>query len=123
MLKAKSLEKVIANKMKNKKGQALIEFVLIIPIILLALLAIIDFSMVFYNKNHLEGVLNGSITYVLNGKTSSEIKELIDDEDIKLSITFEEKIVKVKLTKEVDLISPFFKSNFNIETERAVIYE
>ncbi len=123
MLKAKSLEKVIANKMKNKKGQALIEFVLIIPIILLALLAIIDFSMVFYNKNHLEGVLNDSITYVLNGKTSSEIKELIDDEDIKLSITFEEEIVKVKLTKEVDLISPFFKSNFNIETERAVIYE
>ena len=83
--------------------------------------------MVFYNKNHLEGVLNDSITYVLNGKTTSEIKELINDDDIELFITFEEDVVKVKLTKDINLITPFssiFLSNpLTIETERTVIYE
>ena len=111
----------------NKKGQALVEFVLIIPILIMVLCAIIDFSFIFYNKNHLEGVLNDSVTYVLNGKTSEEIRKLINDDDVNLSVEFDGDIVKVKLTKSINLITPvsrlFINSPYTIETERAVFYE
>lgn len=111
----------------NKKGQALVEFVLIIPILIMVLCAVIDLSFIFYNKSHLEGVLNDSVTYVLNGKTSTEIKELIDDTSINLSLDINENLVTIKLTKDVDLITPFIGSildnPYTIETKRVVLYE
>lgn len=111
----------------NKKGQALVEFVLIIPILIMVLFAIVDFSFIFYNKNHLEGVLNDSVTYVLNGKTDAEIKELIDDTSIKLTLNTNDNLVSIKLTKDIKLITPFIGSildnPYTIETERVVLYE
>ena len=38
----------------NNKGQALIEFVLILPVFLFILFAIIDFGMIFSTKSNLE---------------------------------------------------------------------
>ena len=44
--------------MMNKRGQALIEFVLILPVLLLLIFAFIDFGRIIVCKNHLEGVMN-----------------------------------------------------------------
>ena len=56
--------------MLDKKGQALIEFVLILPILIMLIFAVIDFGNIFVNKNELEstlGMINDiekqSITY------------------------------------------------------------
>lgn len=38
----------------NKKGQALIEFVLILPIFLMILFVIVDFGNLLYSKNKLQ---------------------------------------------------------------------
>ncbi len=44
--------------MKNKKGQALVEFVLILPVLIFLILAFIDVSRLMIMKNHLESVLS-----------------------------------------------------------------
>lgn len=41
----------------NKRGQALVEFVLILPILIFILLAFVDISRLMIMKNHLESVL------------------------------------------------------------------
>lgn len=42
----------------NKKGQALIEFVLVLPILIFILLLVVDMGRLMIMKNHLETVLN-----------------------------------------------------------------
>lgn len=42
----------------NKKGQALVEFVLVLPVLIFLLLAFIDIARLMIMKNHLESVLN-----------------------------------------------------------------
>ena len=120
------MDKVIAQQIKNKKGQALVEFVLILPILLLFLFVIIDFANIYYSKNHLEGVISDVVTFVENGKTTDEIYSSLDDEyflDIKTSDGY----VTVKLSKEVDLITPMasiiFGEPYKIYTQRTIIYE
>ena len=44
--------------MKNKKGQALVEFVLILPVLIFIILAFIDISRLMIMKNHLESMLS-----------------------------------------------------------------
>ncbi len=41
----------------NKKGQALVEFVLILPILIFLILAMIDIARLMIMKNHLESLL------------------------------------------------------------------
>ena len=40
----------------NRKGQALVEFVLILPIFIMILFSIVDFGMIFNKKNELENI-------------------------------------------------------------------
>ena len=42
----------------NRKGQALVEFVLVLPILIFILLLVIDMGRLMIMKNHLETVLN-----------------------------------------------------------------
>ena len=48
--------------MKNNKGQALVEFVIILPVMLLLIFSIIDFGIVIYEKNNLENVISDAVT-------------------------------------------------------------
>ena len=86
MLREISLGKdiVLIQMRRNSKGQALVEFVIILPIILMILFIIIDFSNIFYQKNHLESTLNDVVEYKENGKSNSYIKDKINDSSISI---------------------------------------
>ena len=96
--------------MLNRKGQALIEFVLILPILIMLIFAVIDFGNIFVNKNELEtalGVLNdidrSSITYnniyaLVNNKRSKKI-------NVKMS-GIENGYITVTLERKLDIITP-----------------
>ena len=93
-------------KLKNKKGQALVEFVIILPIILMILFIIIDFSHVYYERNHLEGTLNDIVYLVKENKHDNEIKKIIDN-SINYKIHYEGEYAHISMTKEVMLVTPF----------------
>ena len=88
----------------NKKGQALVEFVLILPVFILILFAIVDFGTILSKKNELE---NDSIDIVLlinNGTNIDEIKSKYSDLDIDLKDV--DKYTEIKITKSINIITP-----------------
>lgn len=88
----------------NRKGQALVEFVLILPVFILILFAIVDFGTILSKKNELE---NDSIDIVLlinNGTSIDEIKSKYSDLDIDLKDV--DKYTDIKITKSINIITP-----------------
>ena len=55
----------------NNKGQALVEFVLILPIFIFLVFLSVDIGRIIYAKNHLESELNETVT-LLEDKKSYE---------------------------------------------------
>lgn len=110
----------------DKKGQALVEFVIIMPIIMMIIFIIIDFSNVFYQKNNLENTTNDIVRLRENGKSNEYIQKSMP-KDIKISYIPENNNIKLEVTKNIKLITPFssmfFKSPYQIKTERVLLYE
>ena len=108
----------------NKRGQALVEFILVLPILLLLIFALIDFGKILVCKNHLEGVMN-------------EVSELSDDEitaylrkDTDYKISYDVKYDEyrnITLVATVDLITPgmknILKNPYVVKVERSIVYE
>lgn len=127
MSREKKQEKdiVLNQKIKNK-GQALVEFVIILPIIMIIIFVIIDFSNVFYQKNNLESIMNSVVTYKENGKSNEYIKNQIKD-DVKITYEINNENLTINISKDIKLITPFssmfFESPYTISTERIILYE
>ena len=54
--------------MKNNKGQALVEFIIIMPILILLFVSIFDMGLVMLNKYKLENELDTIISYYNNNE-------------------------------------------------------
>ncbi len=111
---------------KNNKGQALVEFVIILPIIIMILFVVIDFAFVFYNKNSLEGVMDNVSIYQQNGKSYDEINKLLDSDTV-MKYNYQGDKLEIVLTKKVNLITPFassfLKNPYKITTKRVLFNE
>lgn len=111
---------------KKNKGQALVEFVIILPIILMIIFVIIDFSNVYYQKNALENQINEVVTYKKANKTNQYIKNKLN-KNIKITYQTDDNLLKITLKKDIKLITPFSKiitkNPFTIKTERTIINE
>ena len=111
--------------MKNNKGQALIEFILILPVILAILLVIIDLGKIFNEKNTLENTSIDIIELYKNGKSIDEIKNKYND--IFITTSIEDNYLSLKLKKEIEIITPglniVLDNPFVVEVERVVYYE
>ena len=88
----------------NNKGQALVEFVLILPVFVFILFIIIDFGMIINSKNSLENKSVDSIEMVKNNESIDDIKMLYSDIDIE--VKEDNKYLRVTLTEDVKLITP-----------------
>lgn len=117
--------------MLDKKGQALIEFVLILPILIMLIFAVIDFGTIFVNQNELENALSlvndmekDSINYnnvysVVNKKRSKEISVIISP--------VVDGYITVTLERKIDIITPglnlFLDDPYTVEVQRVIRYE
>ena len=112
----------------SKKGQALVEFIIVLPVLLFILLAIIDYGNLSYNKNKLENIMTDVSNMYRNNESEIEINDFIkkNDKDTKMDIIFEDKYINIKLSKPYDYITPGFDSIFKtkeIVVERTVYNE
>ena len=111
--------------MKNNKGQALVEFILILPVILAILLVIIDLGKIFNEKNTLENTSIDIIELYKNGKSIDEIKDKYFD--ISITTNIDNNYLTLKLKKEIEIITPglniVLDNPFIVEVERVVYYE
>lgn len=111
--------------MVRKRGQALVEFVLILPIMILLLLGFIDLGRVVFFKYQLEENLDEVVELYRNDGVK-EVDAFIDklDNELNYSIVADEDFEKVTLTKEVVIITPglnlILKSPYSISVSRVI---
>lgn len=126
--------------MKKRKGQAVIEIALVLPILLLTFCAIADFGRILYASTHLNIVTQEAVRLAGLGKSDSEIKDyvsnnvqLVDKDAVSVSITPSESSRKsgdyatVKITYKVKYITPLIStilpSPFNVNTQSTIRVE
>lgn len=110
----------------NRKGQALVEFVLILPIFVLILLVIVDFGNILVTKNKLENDASDIVRIIRNNDDIVNLEEEYPNINIEV-IDYKDKYKKITLTSEVK-INTFFLDKilgdpFVVNTERVISYE
>lgn len=108
----------------NRRGQALIEFVLILPVLLMIIFAFIDFGRIILCKTHLEGVMNEVVP--LYEKQDEIDKYLQKDDSYKIKYRIEEnEYKKITLETKIELITPglknILKNPYKIVVERSIL--
>ena len=66
----------------NKKGQALVEFLLVLPVLVFVILLVVDLGKLMIMRNHLESIL------VTVDKNTTEVKDLEYDINIEKKDNF-----------------------------------
>ena len=109
--------------MKKNSGQALIEFVIILPIILMILLYIIEFGRITLKKYELESNMQ-LITELYKDNKLEEMNNYINSNNIGIEITKNNELTTIVIRKNIKTNMPLINRILgnNIETKR-IIYE
>lgn len=109
--------------MKKNGGQALIEFVIILPIILIILLYIIEFGRITLKKYELESNME-LITELYKDKKQDEMNNYMNSNNITIEITKNNELTTIIIRKNIKTNMPLINRILgnNIETKRT-IYE
>ena len=89
----------------NNKGQTLVIFVILLPILLIVLTLIVDLGFLYIEKRNIDNIVYDSIEYYLeniNDKDiDSKVKELLNKnvDNIKISIDETEEYVEINVSK------------------------
>lgn len=117
-------------KKKNQAGQALVEFVIILPIFIFMILAVIDIGKILYYQNNLESKMDEVITtYEKNKNYDETVKKLeMEDDELELEVNNKDnKYVEFNLKKELDIVTPglnlVFKNPYSVTVKRVIYYE
>ena len=116
-------------KLKKRTGQALVEFVIILPIFIFMILAVVDIGKILYLKNNLETKIEDIITMYDSTKNQELIFQKLDlkAEKLDLKIKQDQEYLEFLLEKKVEIITPglnlIFKNPYIISTKRVIPYE
>ncbi len=89
----------------NKKGQALVEFVLILPVILIIIMSITTIGNLYLEKYKLNNDLDMCTTLYLNDK-NDELKAYIMEQDISFDTSDEGEFTEITVSKELEVSMP-----------------
>lgn len=115
--------------MKNKKGQALIEFVILLPIFLFLFFGVIDVGKIILTKNRLENELGMTAEELQKNKSVEEIQKRLkkENDNIELELKTEEKEIHVILKEKISIITPglnlIFKPPYEVKVESWIPHE
>lgn len=105
----------------KKRGQALVEFIIILPVAVMLVLMIVDFGRIMYFKTTLESTVSDAIILYNKGNNLDEIKEKLDYQDIEISSN------KISAKKSVDIVAPglnlLFDNPYTIVASRVLNYD
>ena len=106
----------------NRKGQALVEFVLILPIFLLILFAVVDFGMILSKKNELENISVDVVSMIKNNDNIVDINNHYPD--ITIEVKEEGEYIRVIIYEEIDIMTPGLNhvlgDPYKIKVERVI---
>ena len=107
----------------NNKGQSLVLFIMIIPILLLIMVFVYDMGMLLYEKDRLSNTVNMAIDYALDNKevSNEEIEELIDrniNREVEIKIDRDNDSIKIEVSEEAKFI---FSNLFDFDFTKIVV--
>lgn len=109
----------------NKKGQALVEFILILPVILILIFSSIDVFFLVMEKNNLNSVLNDEIELLINDKIDVDTMKK-DLKEYNVKTKKDGRYLTIKISKKVKWISPvtnMILKNYTITSKKVIIVE
>jgi len=113
--------------MLNKKGKALVEFILILPIFLMILFVIVDFGMIFSSKSSLENTSNDIVLMIQNGDNVNDISSNYSDIVVDIKKSNDGEYYVVLIEKKLDLVTPginiILDNPYVVSVKRVVPYE
>ncbi len=105
------------------KGQALVEFIIILPVALLLVLGVIDFGNIIYKKYTLENDLDTVVDLYQNDQAQA-MNDYVTKNNLSLNIDSGEEYVTVSISKRVRVYTPglgqIINNPFSIETKRVI---
>ena len=108
----------------NNKGQALVEFILILPVFIMILFVIIDFGRIFNKKSNLESISNDAISIYKENESLVEIQDLY--KDIQIELVNVNDYTKLVFKDKVNIVTPgmnkVFGNPYVITVERVIPY-
>jgi len=112
--------------MKNKKGQALVEFIIIAPIFLIMIMSMIDLGNVIYKKYDLENDLDYIVDLYRNGNTD-EITAYSNNNGFIVNVTEINETATIEISKNVNIYTPFLNAimdnPYKITVDRVIYSE
>lgn len=114
---------------KKRAGQALVEFVILLPIFVFMLLSVIDIGKILYFKNHLESKMDSIITdyELLKDETLLQEKIQKEKEEITLDIQPENDYLVFQLNRSIDIVTPglnlVFGNPYIVSVKRVIYHE
>ena len=109
--------------MKMNKVQALVEFIIILPVALLLVLGVIDFGNIIYKKYTLENDLDTVVDLYQNDQAQA-MNDYVTKNNLSLNIDSGEEYVTVSISKRVRVYTPglgqIINNPFSIETKRVI---
>ena len=111
--------------MKNE-GLSALSFLLIVPLLFVIICLIVDFTVIFKEKNKLKDNMEYVIALYDDGNTN-RILSYSHEQNFKANYYVEEKEIKFVLTKEIELKTPvgthIFGNPYKIELTKVVTKE
>ena len=106
----------------NKRGQVLVAFVLLLPIVFMLIGLIIDCGYLYIEKRNIDNNIKEALEYGLKNikeeNIENKIQKLLNiniEEIEKLDITINDKIINIKLEKSKKSIFTLVFSKYNYE--------
>lgn len=107
----------------NKKGQALVEFILVLPILLLIIISMIDIGNIFLKKFDLNNDLETVATLYENGDMTN-LNNYLEEENINLSENSKDDMITLTLSQKVSISTPVIKqvlgNEYEIKTSKTI---
>ena len=113
----------------TKKGQALVEFIIILPVLIMLFFGSVDFGRIIIRKNELENLTSDVVKMYKENKSNNEINEFlrINNESNSFTITSNNNYVAIELQSEIDLITPglnkILGSPYTVKVKRVIYHE
>ena len=111
--------------MKNNKGQALVEFILVLPVFLLLIISFIDLGNIITKKYTLESELD-TVSSMYNEEQYNKINEYLNNKDIKINYNKNNGFLNIKISKDINIISPIFNlifgKTYQVNAEKSIYF-
>lgn len=112
--------------MKNRKGQALVEFIIIAPIFIMMLMSVIDLGNIIYKKYQLENNLDYMVD-LYNANNKPEMDNYSLNNNFTTNITNNGEFVTIELSKDVAIYTPILNiimdNPYKITVDRVIYSE